>query len=250
VSIHRTAGRGYPRVAEAYERSRPGYPDEAIAWLNDALELTPGRTVVDIAAGTGKLTASLAASGARVIAVEPVAEMLEVLRRGVPAADAREGTAEATGLPDDSADAVTVAQAFHWFDGPAALAEIDRVLRPGGRLALVWNVRDLEHPTQRAVEDLLAPYRGATPSHRSGRWRQALEDPQSPFTTSQKRGVPNEVMLDGVGLRERIESTSFIAALPPADLETIRASVRDLAATLPERFPFPYTTEIEIFERR
>jgi ubiquinone/menaquinone biosynthesis C-methylase UbiE len=249
MSIHRTASQGYPRVAEAYERSRPGYPDDAIAWLAEAIGLAPGRTIVDLAAGTGKLTSSLAATGARVVAVDPVPEMLVVLRCRVPSAEAREATAETTGLPDDCADAVTVAQAFHWFDGPAALAEIDRILRPGGRLALLWNVRDLTHPTQRAVEKLLAPYRGTNPSHRSERWRRAFEG-DAPFTSSRKRSFPNMPMLDAENLRERIESTSFIAALPSTELEQVRASVRDLTATLPDRFPFPYTTEVEIFERR
>jgi ubiquinone/menaquinone biosynthesis C-methylase UbiE len=81
-----------------------------------------------------------------------------------PGCRAREGTAEQTGL-DSSADAVTVAQALHWFDAPKALAEIHRILRAEGRLALVWNIRDLDDPTQRAIDDLFTPYRGDTPSH-------------------------------------------------------------------------------------
>ena len=238
MAVHETSRQGFGRVAESYDRSRPGYPDEAIAWLVEEIGLDAGRTVADLAAGTGKLTASQAATGAEVIAVEPVAKMLEVLRDRVPAADVREGTAEATGLPDASVDAVTVAQAFHWFDGPAALAEIDRILRPSGRLALVWNVRDLDHPTQRAVEDLLAPHRGATPSHRSGGWRAAFEGP-APFRSAERRTFPNVVMLDADALAERIESTSFIASLPAADRAATREHVRELTVGLPDRFPFP-----------
>jgi SAM-dependent methyltransferase len=249
MSIHETARTGFGRASDAYERSRPGYPPEAIAWLAESLGLAEGRTVVDLAAGTGKLTAALAATGARVIAVEPVSEMLAVLRERVPDAEPSAASAEATGLPDDCVDAVTVAQAFHWFDGAAALNEIDRILRPGGRLALAWNVRDLDHPTQRAVEELFASRRGATPSHRSGRWRQAF-DGTVPFARSELGRFPNVEMLDADALRERVESTSFIASLPPAEIRDVRERVRRIAAELPDRFPFPYTTEIEIFDRR
>jgi SAM-dependent methyltransferase len=126
------ASMGFARAAAAYERGRPGYPSAAVDFLAARLRLGPGRRVVDLAAGTGTLARSLPATGAEVIAVEPVAEM----RAALPArARAVDGTAEA------SADAVAVAQAFHWFDGDAALAEIHRVLRPGGALALVWNRR-------------------------------------------------------------------------------------------------------------
>src|SRR5690349_17777512 len=124
MPVHDTARRGFASAAEVYEQSRPGYPEEAIQWLATELGLGPGRTVVDLAAGTGKLTRLLTSTGASVIAIEPVDEMREALERTTPQADARPGTAERTGLPDASADAVTVAQAFHWFDGPAALAEI------------------------------------------------------------------------------------------------------------------------------
>ena len=136
AEIHPAAAAGFGRSAEAYERGRPGYPDAAVDRLVAAL---PGRRVVDLAAGTGKLTRALVARGCDVVAVEPVAEMRALI---APPARAVEGVAEATGLPDASADAVTVAQAFHWFDGPRALAEIHRVLRPGGVLALIWNRRD------------------------------------------------------------------------------------------------------------
>jgi SAM-dependent methyltransferase len=250
MEVHEVASEGFGRAAtaEAYERSRPGYPDAAVAWLAETLGLPDDATVVDLAAGTGKLTRSLVATGARVIAVEPVSQMLEILERRVPEAELREGTAEATGLASDCADAVAVAQAFHWFDGPAALAEIDRLLRPQGRLALLWNVRDLDHPTQRAVEDLLAPRRGSTPSHRSGRWRESLER-TTLFRPLAARNFPNLEVLDAEGLVSRVESTSFIARLPSAERADVREQVLRLAFRLPERFPFPYTTEVEIFER-
>lgn len=122
-------------VADAYERARPGYPDDAVAWLAGDEPCD----VVDLGAGTGKLTRSLVARGHRVTAVDPLEEMLVWLRHAVPGAIAVRGSAEAIPLPDGSADVVTCAQSFHWFDHAVALREIARVLRPGGRLAPVWN---------------------------------------------------------------------------------------------------------------
>ena len=133
----RRAG-SFGSVAEVYERARPGYPEDAVRWLAGSEPCD----VVDLGAGTGKLTRSLVALGHRVTAVEPLPEMLAQLRSAVPGATAVTGTAESMPLADGAADVVTVAQAFHWFDHAAALREIARVLRPGGRIALVWNTRD------------------------------------------------------------------------------------------------------------
>jgi SAM-dependent methyltransferase len=124
--------------AAAYERGRPSYPPEAIDWLLPA----GAHDVLDLGAGTGKLTTRLAERGLTVVAVDPIAEMLEVLRGALPATPALLGTAEQIPLPDNSVDAVLVAQAWHWFDPARAVPEVARVLRPGGRLGLVWNTRD------------------------------------------------------------------------------------------------------------
>lgn len=133
-----TRARSFGAAAEAYERARPGYPDETIDWL-----LPEGaRTVLDLGAGTGKLTRSLAARGLEVVAVEPLVEMRERLAATVPDVRVVAGTAEEIPLPDDSVDAITVAQAWHWVDPQRATAEAARVLRPGGTLGLIWNRRD------------------------------------------------------------------------------------------------------------
>ncbi|MEA2232073.1 MAG: hypothetical protein QOD83_1889 [Solirubrobacteraceae bacterium] len=133
--------------ALAYERSRPGYPAEAVDALVAAL---PGRDVIDLAAGTGKLTRDLLARGLDVVAVEPRAEMRAAIE---PPARVIEGSAEAIPLPAGSADAVAIAQAFHWFAVPAALAEIHRVLRSDGVLALLWN-RRLSEGAHAALEQV------------------------------------------------------------------------------------------------
>ena len=158
--------------AAAYERGRPSYPPAAIDWL---LTQGPGRPVhdvLDLGAGTGKLTSRLVERGLDVIAVDPIPELLDVLRATLPQTPALLGTAEQIPLPDSDVDAVLVAQAWHWFDTDRAGAEISRVLRPGGRLGLLWNVRDtrlgwvrefgeivgLEHDWANSPVELPAPF--------------------------------------------------------------------------------------------
>ena len=221
-AIHPAAAAGFARSADAYERGRPGYPDDAVDALVAAL---PGRDVVDLAAGTGKLTRALVARGCTVVAAEPVAAMRAAI---APPARTVAGTAEATGLPTASADGVTVAQAFHWFDGPRALAEIHRVLRPGGVLALIWNRRRMEDPLQQRIEALLGPHRGRVPAHRSDSWRAALAD--SPhFGPAREATFANEQVLDADGLVDRFGSVSFVASMPEGEREPLLGEVRALA---------------------
>jgi SAM-dependent methyltransferase len=131
-------GTSFHRAADAYARARPSYPAEAVAWMLPA----SARLVADVGAGTGKLTQVIAATGRDVIAVDPDAGMLERLRAVVPGARTEVGSAERLPLADASVDAVTFGQAWHWVDEEAASAEAARVLRPGGTLALIWNIRD------------------------------------------------------------------------------------------------------------
>jgi SAM-dependent methyltransferase len=238
VPVHRAAATGFARSVEAYERARPEYPPEAIAFLARELDLRPGRRVVDLAAGSGKLSRPLAKLGCEVIAVEPVDEMRAAIGPGI---EALAGTAEAMPLADDSADAVTVGQAFHWFDGPKALAEIERVLRPGGALALVWNRRPVESSElHAAISEIMAPYRGDAPSHGSGAWRDtfAMRDlREERFDFIQR--------LDGDGPADRVGSTSFIAALDEPErarvLERVRALVDGGAVDV------PYVCEVHVW---
>jgi SAM-dependent methyltransferase len=218
---------GYARSAAAYERGRPGYPASAIDFLAARLGLGPGRTVIDLAAGTGKLTRPLLATGAEVVAVEPVAEMRAALPDGARAVD---GTAEEMPLTAASADAVAVAQAFHWFDGDTALAEIHRVLRPGGALALIWNRRRMDDPLNQAIEELIAPYRGHPSAFHTGAWRAAFERTNL-FGPLEERVFPNAQSLDGDGLVDRIASVSFIAALDEKERTKVLRAARGLAGS-------------------
>jgi len=132
VSVHEAAAVGFDVGAEAYERGRPGFSPEAVERLARELGIEPGRTVVDLAAGTGKLTRMLVPSGARLLAVEPVEGMRRQFVHLVPGVPVVAGVAESLPLRAGSVDAVAVAQAFHWFDAGAALRDLHRVLRPGG----------------------------------------------------------------------------------------------------------------------
>ena len=173
-TIHEAA-RGFEHAPKPYEIGRPAYPAEAIERLVAELGIEDGTRVLDLAAGTGKLTRMLVPTGAFVVAVEPVDGMRAELTRSLPGVQARAGTAEAIPLPDGSVDAVVVGQAFHWFDGDAALAEIHRVLRPGGRLGLIWNVKDESVDWIEKLGGIMESYRGDAPRVASGAWKEAFD---------------------------------------------------------------------------
>jgi SAM-dependent methyltransferase len=247
ASVHPSA-KAFGDAAELYDRVRPGYPPAAMDWLASVLDLGPGRTVLDLAAGTGKLTVPLLSTGARVVAVEPSEGMLAVLRRAAPEVEALPGTAEKIPLEDGSVDAVVVAQAFHWFDHDVALPEIHRVLRPGGVLVLVWNRRELDDPAHGALEQAIGPWGGDTPRHRDRPWVPALE--RSPlFEPLADRELPNDQELKAGGLVERAASISFMAALPE---ETRREALAELArfeASAPKPIVLPHVCELFAFRR-
>jgi SAM-dependent methyltransferase len=242
MSVHPSA-RAFGGAAEVYDRVRPGYPPDAVAWLAGTLRLGPGRTVVDLAAGTGKLTVPLLRTGARVIAVEPSEGMLAVLRRAAPGAEAIAGTAESIPLRDSSADAIMVAQGFHWFANDQALAEMHRVLRPRGVLGLVWNRRDLTDPAHAALERAIEPWKGDTPRHREGAWRDVLAT--SPlFAPLAEAEFPNDHELAPGGLVERAASTSFMAALPDDERHEALAELSRFEARAPKPIVLPHVCEL------
>ena len=237
--VHRAAATGFAHAAAEYERGRPDYPPTVL----EPLQLSPGMVALDLAAGTGKLTRLLAEAGATVIAVEPVAEMRAALPMSVQVLD---GTAEAIPLDAGTVDLVTVAQAFHWFDGDAALREIHRVLRTGGRLALVWNRRIEADPANDAIERILAPHRAGTPTHRLDEWRPAF-DHTTLFGPLEEHRFENEQILDADGMADRIGSISFVASLPDDTRAEVLAAARALAGD--GSVTVPYRTEVQIAER-
>jgi ubiquinone/menaquinone biosynthesis C-methylase UbiE len=226
LSINEVAARGFSSAADVYERVRPGYAPEAVAWLGERLGISPGRTVLDLGAGTGKLTRDLVPTGAQIVAVEPLEEMRAHLLEAVPGVEALEATAEAIPLADESVDAVVCAQAFHWFR-PAALPEIHRVLRPEGALALIWNSRDLSDPIQKELDQLLDPVRPADQQIRGEHSGEKLA--ASPlFGPVEHRTWPSEQRVTRDELVDLISSRSYVASMPASAraelLDTIRSS--------------------------
>ncbi len=185
MAIHQAAQQGFSNESSTYQRGRPEYPPELLGWLDHDLGVRAGAEIVDLGAGTGKFTKLLARLGAGVTAIEPVDAMREQLVQAVPGVRALPGSAESIPLGDASVDALACAQAFHWFANEAALREIHRVLRPGGQLGLIWNVRDESVDWVAAITGIITPYEGDAPRHYTGRWRQPFAA-QNLFTPLQR----------------------------------------------------------------
>jgi SAM-dependent methyltransferase len=246
TDIHPIAAEGFGAGAAAYAQGRPDYPVEIEDWLIHDLGLMKGKTAIDLAAGTGKFSPRLLATGATVIAVEPVQAMLDQLIRQNPEIDARNGSAQRIPAEDSSVDAVVCAQAFHWFATAEALNEIRRVLKPGGSLGLVWNVRDDTVPWVAALTRIMKPFEGTAPRFHSQKWRDVFPAPG--FTHLRERRFPHahtgpaeKVIVD------RILSVSFMAALPTDQRAHVTSQLKDLIAADPElagkpEVTFPYET--------
>jgi len=230
----------FAQVADEYDRGRPSYPPEAIAWLlgSDPLE------VLDLAAGTGKLTSALLAAGHHVLAVEPLAEMREILTSTLPAVQTLSGTAEALPLADASVDAVTVGSAFHWFDERLARAEIARVLHPPGVLGLLGNAFDTSPTWVAHVREILGPPAIQRPGH----WPSVealLED----YAEVEDREFPHEQLIDRESLRDLASSRSSLAIMPHDEREAVLSSLDRLWEQEPElidreRVLLPWRTRV------
>jgi ubiquinone/menaquinone biosynthesis C-methylase UbiE len=215
----------FARVADEYERGRPGYPREAIEWLLGTEPLE----VLDLGAGTGKLSGALADAGHRVIAVEPLAEMRAILTSRLPQVHALDGTAEQLPLADASVDAVAVGAAFHWFDQSVALAEIARVLRAPGVLGLLGNAFDTTAPWVASVRKILGP----PAIERRGHWPSAQELEER-FTAVEEHEFPNQQQIDRASLRDLASSRSSLAIMPESEREGVLAQLDLLWEQEPE----------------
>lgn len=251
--VHAQAAIGFERAGADYERGRPGYPEAAVVTMASELGIEPGRVVVDLAAGTGKLTRSLIRFGARLIAVEPVRGMRELVS-AAPGVETLEGTAEQIPLGDESADAVVVAQAFHWFDAPRAAAEIHRVLKPAGGLGVIWNTWDESVPWVARVRAIVHEYAGDAPQQATSSWERELAA-TGLFTPLSQRTYVNLVRGDLDTLLAAVASTSYIAALEPPEREGVLRRVRAIVAADPamrdrDQLELPYGTHLVWGRRR
>jgi SAM-dependent methyltransferase len=246
VTVNPLADRAFGSQAEAYERGRPGWPEDAVAAL---LARWSARDVVDLAAGTGKLTRVLVAH-ADVIAIEPVDGMRAVLEREVPAARVVAGTAEAIPLPDASVDAVFVAEAFHWFDLSRAPAEISRVLRPGGHLAVLFHSLDGDEAAwMKALFEVVKAHRIPGPQMPDAvPWRESLEAQFGPLTVAEGR---HEHAADRDELVAQIASFSSIGGLPAGKRAAALDACRDVLARHGiDAVTIPYKAQITIAQKR
>ncbi len=246
--IHETALKGFVD-GEIYEQGRPDYPTGTI----DALDITSGTPVIDLGCGTGKFTRSLTAREARVVGVEPLPAMLTTFRQRCPGVPVTAGVAEALPITDAWAEVITCASAFHWFDHSRALPEIHRVLRPGGRLGIIWNRRDDIEGWSAEFWAITEAYRGDTPGYRKPAWRDAL-------TASAQFGEISEHWFDHVqradveGLLARVASVSFIETLPAAERESVLERSREFLLSHPdtkdrEIFDLPYRNVVYVVPR-
>lgn len=238
MSLHPLA-EGFADVADAYERGRPEYSLAVVQAIMAELSIAPGERVLDLAAGTGKLTRALLGGGLDVIAVEPQARLREILAESVGAERVLDGSAEQIPLPAASVAAVTVADAFHWFDQAAALREIARVLRPGGGLAVLrvspdWSGASWSHEVGSLISKLGLEH----PQFQGPGWQDAARaegcwtEPRHVQLTMTQRADP-EVILD------YITSISWMATLPADERAEIVAKARELivAGETPDELP-------------
>ncbi|MFC5678668.1 class I SAM-dependent methyltransferase [Aeromicrobium endophyticum] len=208
-------------AAEAYDRARPSYPDEVVDWLLDGVD----GPVADVGAGTGKLTSSLAARHGDVVAVEPDAQMREILQATVPGADARDGTAEHLPLGAGSTSLLTMAQAWHWVDVPRASAEAARVLARPGRLGLVWNYRS---PADPWVSRLSAALGGADSAGQMDGIRDDGPAVAAPFSSCDRIVVAWNHLIDVDSLVTLAASRSYVIVRPEHEREQVLGAVRAL----------------------
>lgn len=239
--------RSYRRVALEYARGRPSYAPEAITALAEALGWSRpnARPVVDIGAGTGTFSRLLAARGIEVVAVEPVAEMRARIA-DIPGVTALEGRAESIPVKGGAFGSAVAATAFHWFANEPALREIKRVTRPPHRLGLVWNDRDHMVDWVQAYDAIIEPYAGTAPRYRSGAWRRALQE--AGVKVGECLAYPNPQPTTPARIIDRALSTSFIAALPSPQRQTVNNALLALTSTMPDELSFPYTTDVYIVE--
>ena len=249
ADIPEVAAIGFDRAAAEYERARPEYPQVAIDDLAAALGIGAGSTVVDLAAGTGKFTRGLVRTGAKVVAAEPVEGMRAQLRIVCPGVEVVDGTAESLPFGDASVDAVTVAQAFHWFDRPAALAELGRVIRPGGGLAAVWNRRDESVAWQAGMTEVIEWHQRQIADYKRVDWCEELTS-TGHFGSAERREYPWVQPMTRARLADRVRSISYIGASPAEEQQALVDKVLALVEDQPDEFPMPYVTDVFWCRRR
>jgi SAM-dependent methyltransferase len=237
--------------AEDYAELRPDYAPEAAAWVAERAELREGSLVVDLAAGTGQLSARFALLGADVVAVEPAANMRVTLEARLPAIRVEAGTAESIPLDDGAAEAVVVGNAFHHFDADAAYVEIRRVLRPYGALALFW-AWPLEeeqigrYPLVRELFDEVERARGSNVVSLAYRSFVEPPGPVDGYTEVKRRAFPVTHVVPSARLADLYATSSDIVSKPAQERFALLGRIREIAAELPETLELPGRSVVDL----
>lgn len=254
LPLHPTAASGFSRQAEAYAKARPEYPKAAENWLQTILKVGPNSKVLEVGAGTGKFTKRLVDTGANVVAVEPIAAMREQFRKLFPTLTPIAATAEQLPFSEQSFDAVVCAQSFHWFATTEVLKEFARVLRPGGHLGLIWNIRDESVPWVAKLGELWREKEGKLPRYHQDLLTNLFPHPdfgqlrRKVYQHSQV-GPAEKVVI------ERMRSTSFVAAMAASEQEAFLHKAREILDQEPNlatatSVEFPYITHMYHCRRR
>lgn len=271
MSVHEVAEAGFGGGAEVYDRSRPSYPPDAVAYLVAMLDIGPRRRVCDLAAGTGIFTRLVATAGADLVACEPIAGMRARLRASLPSTPVVAGTAERLPFATASLDVVTIMQALHWFDGPAATRELHRVLGPGGRVGFAWNARDRSVDWVDRVWAVMdrvekrAPWRDHDERDRPGAPGEQFGDPNGwtrgragtfteGFGPIRYAAFRHEQPVTPQGVVERVLGVSHVQVLPAAERAAVLDEVADIVAHHPDtagrdRLALPYRVDCYWTER-
>ena len=247
---------GFAASSSVYERGRPDYPAEVIDALAATFNLTEGNRLLDLATGTGKLARGFLGR-ATVVAAEPAAEMCREFARIQPGVPLVRAVGEVLPFASGSLDAVTIGTAFHWFDGPRALRELHRVLRPGGRMALIWLQRDEAVPWVDGLVRLVDTYRPADARrYAETPWQAAFEtdEGRALFSPLEFMTYPFEFPVDRDTAVQRTASTSFVAAMPEEGRREVLARVREYLDTHEatrgrEVIGIPHQAEVYVTER-
>ena len=248
-SIHPAAANGFSKAAKLYQEVRPSYPAALSEYLQTVFQQSSAQLILDVGSGTGKFLPTLFPLNTQIIAIDPVAEMLNELKFLYPYIQTIQAPSHAVPIQDSSVSAIFCAQSFHWFSNTETLNEFSRLLQENGQVFLIWNQRDVRVDWVHKIAELLLPYEGDTPRYHSNQWQNVWQN-QSNFTLLEQpifdfshHGTVHEVVC------QRLLSTSFIAAMPLHQQQKIAEQFADIVLhmtgkTLNDSIDFPYRCHV------